>query len=905
MLQLVLTLVAIFATSTLAQGDFETFRLPNNTRPETYDISIRTWVHQANTTFIGSVRIGIVAVESTDFITLHHEVRQLESVRVSSLDGAPVNIGELLYDEERSFLRIPIVGSNLTQGMRYFIDIDYVGSMSAEVGFYRYSYEMNDTRIWFGSTQFEPIYARKAFPCYDEPGLRTNFTIRITHVSTYTAVSNMPVVSETQNPDGSVTTEFETTPIMSTYLVAFHISDFPYVTSLTPGEIPQRIFARPTAINTTEVAVDAAEVLIDAFRDYIGIEYSLPKVDQIGVPGFPSGAMENWGLLMYDEYFFLFDKTSDYFPRKIEAVQTISHELAHNWFGNLVTPRWFDVLWMKEGFATFFEFLGIELVYPDWQHMDFFVTDVKQNVFYTDSNEFTNPMTFYVEHPLDIEQQYNSIAYGKAGSVLRMFWFMFGEETFMRGVRSYLQENSYSNTAEDELFEALDNSVRHDSGNIIPPNVDVPSIMQTWTRQAGFPLITVERNYSNETERVILRQRRYYTYEPENRANSTWWVPYNIATPRNPGFENTIVEGWIPQYSTSVELTVDSLGPDDYFLINKRAAGYYRTLYDERNYRLISDAILRNGSDFHSSDIAQLIDDALEFYATDQLPLTVVLDLLRVLEFESDFISWSPAFFAISYIDENFRGHSNYPIWIEFVRTLTEELYDSVGVEDIEDEPILRKYSRESIVELACRTGSVHCRSDATRQLRRHIETGEEFHQNIRDTLMCASMRSVGRADFNFMWNRLISLPLDHSDRANIIDWLGCSTSRHLLSELIRSTLNSTNSNNIEYGEYEQLAVLNSVIRRGEIGLSIGLSFLVENALEAYETFGPYFVYNLSYIIRSADHIESYLLLQNILLDAGLLVQEDIDFNMEIIADSIRWLEIEGVVVNNWLSQNV
>lgn len=382
--------------------------------------------------------------------------------------------------------------------------------------------------------------------------------------------------------------------------------------------------------------------------------------------------------------------------------------------------------------------------------------------------------------------------------------------------------------------------------------------MSTWTRQAGFPLITVERNYANRTDQVTLRQQRYYSYPPTNITNSTWWVPYNLVTPSSPGFENTRAEGWIPQNSTSWEITVDSLGADDYLLINKRAAGYYRTLYDERNYRLISDAILRNGSLFHSTDIAQLIDDAFEFHRTDQLSLAVLLDLFRVLEFESDFISWSQAFYPIYYIDRNFRGHHNYTIWADFIRSLTEKLYDSVGVEDILDEPVLRKYSRESVVQLACEVGSVHCRSDANRQLRRHIETGEEFHHNIRHTLMCASFRSASRTEFHFMWNRLMSLPLDeYGDRSNIIDWMGCSTSNRLLNEFIRSSLNSTNSNNVEYSEYEQYSVFSSVIRNsGNVGLDVALEFLIENAVEAFETFGASVVYNLSYIIRRADHTE-------------------------------------------------
>jgi len=252
------------------------------------------------------------------------------------------------------------------------------------------------------------------------------------------------------------------------------------------------------------------------------------------------------------------------------------------------------------------------------------------------------------------------------------------------------------------------------------------------------------------------------------------------------------------------------------------------------------------------------------------------------------------------------RGHRNYDIWADFIRSLTEELYDSVGVEDIPDEPILHKFARENIVHLACQMGSVHCRSDANRQLRRHIETGIDFHQNIRYTLMCASLRSASRTEFHYMWNRLRDMPLDQfSDRSEIIDWLGCSQSRSLLREFIRSSIDSTNSNNVEYSYFEQYNVFNGIIRNaGKIGLDVALEFLFENSVEAFQTFGQWFLLDIAFVISNIEHTERFLAIQNILLDAGLMVQEEIDFNMEQIAESARWLDNEGEIVNDWLLEN-
>lgn len=191
-----LALIPLIVTPIIAQG-FDTYRLPNNTRPETYDLSIQTWIDDANSTFTGSVRIGIVAVESTNYIRLHHNVERIESVRVLSANELPITIGDHSYYAQYEFLTIPVIGNNLTQGTRYFVDIEYVGFMNSFSGFYRSFYDIGAERIWFGSTQFEATYARSAFPCYDEPFRKSNFTIRITHVSTYSALSNMPLRSLT------------------------------------------------------------------------------------------------------------------------------------------------------------------------------------------------------------------------------------------------------------------------------------------------------------------------------------------------------------------------------------------------------------------------------------------------------------------------------------------------------------------------------------------------------------------------------------------------------------------------------------------------------------------------------------------------------------------------------------
>lgn len=235
--------------------------------------------------------------------------------------------------------------------------------------------------------------------------------------------------------------------------------------------------------------------------------------------------------------------------------------------------------------------------------------------------------------------------------------------SFSNNLFSQKKPSAYSDATEEDLFDALAVAVSVDPENTIPPNVDIATIMASWTRQAGFPIITVARNYADNPSAVTLSQKRYYNSEVEMPENTTWWVPYSIATPTNSGFQNTRAEGWMPQDIDSITITVDSLQPDDYLLFNKRAAGYYRVLYDERNYKLLSDAIVKNMSDFHATNRAQLLNDAYEYVTRDYISYGTVMDLLRILEQDDEYISWNAARYILGTVTNNFFGHQNYVLW--------------------------------------------------------------------------------------------------------------------------------------------------------------------------------------------------------------------------------------------------
>ncbi|KAF4526911.1 hypothetical protein B566_EDAN008354, partial [Ephemera danica] len=401
------------ASSNGTAGKTTQYRLPGDLVPDLYFLEIKTFLDEF--IFEGNVRVRLLCYNDTSSVVLHSSGLNITEDKVRLMaDNVSLVINEHAYETDTNFYIIRLA-EPLKAGATYMLEIPYKAQLAASLsGYYRSSYKdkTTGTTKWMATTQFEPIDARRAFPCFDEPAMKARFQVSLIRQNKYRSISNMPLKTSEALEDGWTRDVFAESVPMSTYLVAFVVSELASLES-TSGRVHFRVWARPDAINQASYALDIAPQILSFFEKYFDVEYALPKVDMVAVPDFSSGAMENWGLVTYRETAMLYDEQASPASGKEYVARVIAHELAHQWFGNLVTMRWWDDLWLNEGFATYVAALGVSNVEPQWGTLDDHVTEAMLVVFSLDSLESSHPVSAKIKHPSEISQIFDSISYSK------------------------------------------------------------------------------------------------------------------------------------------------------------------------------------------------------------------------------------------------------------------------------------------------------------------------------------------------------------------------------------------------------------------------------------------------------------------------------------------------------------
>lgn len=409
------------------------------------------------------------------------------------------------------------------------------------------------------ATQFESHHAREVFPCIDEPDAKATFDLVLTTPKDGVVLANTPIQQQTVNQN-TMTTSFETTPVMSTYLLAFVYGELGYTESKTGRGTIVRAYATPDNVTHTQFAVETAVRCLEFYESYFDIAYPLAKCDMVALPDFASGAMENWGLITYREQTLLVDQRNTSLGTKQYVAMVVAHELAHQWFGNLVTMRWWTDLWLNEGFASWIEYLAIDTLFPDWQMWTQFIASEQQPALKLDALDSTHPIEVAIHHPDEIRSIFDAISYNKGASVIHMLHGYLGADLFRDGLRHYLKKHAYDNADTKDLWTALEDT----SGK------PVREFMHSWTSLPGFPLLSVKK----QKDMFHLEQHRFYALEPNTPRIEVWPIPL-LAGPE----ANDQMQATNAQISTHITK------------FNQGQSGFYRTHYDEASLHAIKKSV--------------------------------------------------------------------------------------------------------------------------------------------------------------------------------------------------------------------------------------------------------------------------------------------------------------------------
>ena len=450
--------------------------------------------------FSGTV---IISGDSTsESISLHSKGLTIQS---ATIDNQPADVSFGEFDELRLFQ------PELKSG-NHIVCINFSGTITdAMHGLYPCYFTHDGVKKQLFATQFESHHAREVFPCVDEPAAKAEYDLTLVTRTGITVLGNMPVKSEEENGD-SLTTTFEKTPRMSSYLLAFVIGELHKKSARTKSGVEVNVWATPAQNeNTLDFALDIATRSIDFYDEYFGVKYPLPKSDHVALPDFSSGAMENWGLITYRESCLLADPelTPESSRRFIATV--IAHELSHQWFGNLVTMNWWNDLWLNESFANMMEYVAIDALQPDWHMWEDFATNEVTAALRRDSLDGVQSVQADVNHPDEISTLFDpAIVYAKGGRLLVMVRKLIGEEAFRAGLKSYFEKFAYKNTVGNDLWQELE----------LASDQPIVDLMNAWISQPGLPVVSV----SNSHDVATLSQERFFIGEHQP-SDALWPIP--------------------------------------------------------------------------------------------------------------------------------------------------------------------------------------------------------------------------------------------------------------------------------------------------------------------------------------------------------------------------------------------
>ncbi|HEY5806186.1 MAG TPA: M1 family metallopeptidase, partial [Candidatus Saccharimonadales bacterium] len=613
------------------------------------------------------------------------------------------------YDEVR------LHANELLYPGQYAVQMTFEGVITRPMdGIYPCYFKHDGKKKALIATQFESHHARGAFPCIDEPEAKATFDLTLTSPIDETVLANTPVASQ-ETEGGKLVTTFETTPVMSTYLLAFAYGEIGYREAKTKRGVTVRAYATPDNVKHLDYAADFTAKCLDFYEEYFDIPYPLKKCDVIALPDFASGAMENWGLITFREQSLLVDSKNTSLPMKQYIAMVIAHELTHQWFGNLVTMRWWTDLWLNEGFATWMSYLPLNHFYPEWQIWTQFAVDEQQPAFKFDALANTHPVQVAINNPEEIRTIFDVISYEKGASSIHMLERFLGAEKFRDGLRYYLKKHSYANTGTTDLWQALEDV----SGK------PVKAFMAAWIEQAGFPLV---RAHVTDTK-ARLSQEQFLLNPLERSKEAAVEQLWPIAL--EDGVE-------LPELFDQPEATYPLSKYEGILKLNLGQSSFFRTAYNVSHLKRLAREV--ESGKMNAVDRLGLLSDAFETAKAGYADTASALHLLEAYRDEHDNAVWDIIAANIGSIrscmdDEELRENMK-----PYIRNLISKQLHRLGWEEVEGEGYFDKLLRPTILGLASAADETSVTSEAMRRFNA-MTRPEDLPPDLRSVIYTTAAR--------------------------------------------------------------------------------------------------------------------------------------------------------------------
>ena len=687
-------------------------------KPEKYILELS--LDPAGKKFSGTVSIrGQKTGRPSKRLTFHSKGLKVTSAIVhkvntksSNTDGTKIKIDRI--NLQKSFDEVRLHAKETLYPGEYFIVLEFSGLITDPMnGLYPCYFHHEGKDKFLLATQFESHHAREVFPCIDEPEAKATFDLALSTPKDGEVIANTPARSTIDEGETKITV-FETTPVMSTYLLAFAYGDMKAKEAKTKSGTLVRTFATPDNIQFTDFALETAVKCLEFYEEYFGIAYPLAKCDMLALPDFASGAMENWGLITYREQTLLVDPKNTSLQVKQFVAMVVAHELAHQWFGNLVTMRWWTDLWLNEGFASWIEYLAVDKLFPDWEMWTQFIVDEQQSALKLDALDNTHPIEVPIGHPDEIRSIFDTISYSKGASVIHMLQGYLGADVFRDGLRHYLKSNAYKNTETVDLWQALEDASKK----------PVKDFMHAWTSTAGFPLVS----FVHEDKKVSLTQSRFYSVKPEKPASTLWPIP--------------LLSGkGAPDQLNSESLSYEN---KDISKLNQGQSGFYRVFYDEETTLKFTSSL----DSLSPLDRLGLLSDSFEAAKAGYMPVVRALELLSAYKDEANAAVWDIIAANISELRRAMDDDKLREIIKPYILKITAKELKRLGWQEKPDENHFDRLLRPTILGL-CSSADEKSVIKECRRLFKEAKSSEDLPVDLRGVIYSTVARNGAEPEFD------------------------------------------------------------------------------------------------------------------------------------------------------------